>query len=207
MLAPAQGTVSTPARGHTVVQYTPETAKGVVLEAGQHEHNFLDWLANPRDAEGKRPDHPSYDPRTLRVPDSFLAKQTPVRGGASWAESTGGVGRVASLTHALAQAHRQWWIEKARRMDTVLFFKVGKFYEIFHMDADVAVKELGLLYMKGYKAHAGFPEIAYGKFSERLVGLGYKCVPCSRSLVLPIDPMGSTQRERAWYWSHPAPCF
>lgn len=62
-------------------------------------------------------------------------------------------------------------------MDTVLFFKVGKFYEIFHMDADVAVKELGLLYMKGYKAHAGFPEIAYGKFSERLVGLGYKCVP------------------------------
>jgi hypothetical protein len=26
--------------------------------------------------------------------------------------------------------------------------QVGKFYEIFHMDADVAVKELELIYMK-----------------------------------------------------------
>lgn len=26
--------------------------------------------------------------------------------------------------------------------------QVGKFYEIFHMDADVAVKELDLIYMK-----------------------------------------------------------
>lgn len=34
-------------------------------------------------------------------------------------------------------------------MDTVLFFRQGKFYELFHMDADVCVKELGLTYMKG----------------------------------------------------------
>ena len=27
-------------------------------------------------------------------------------------------------------------------------FQVGKFYEFYHMDADVGVKELGLLYMK-----------------------------------------------------------
>ena len=30
----------------------------------------------------------------------------------------------------------------------VLFFKMGKFYELFHMDADVGVAELNLLYMK-----------------------------------------------------------
>eukprot|EP00499_Haloplacidia_sp_CaronLabIsolate_P005493 CAMPEP_0196784858 /NCGR_PEP_ID=MMETSP1104-20130614/17981_1 /TAXON_ID=33652 /ORGANISM="Cafeteria sp., Strain Caron Lab Isolate" /LENGTH=63 /DNA_ID=CAMNT_0042155149 /DNA_START=1 /DNA_END=188 /DNA_ORIENTATION=+ len=59
-------------------------------------------------------------------------------------------------------------------MDTVLFFKVGKFYELFHMDADVGVRELDCLYMKGDKAHAGFPEIAYGKFSEQLVAKGYR---------------------------------
>lgn len=52
--------------------------------------------------------------------------------------------------------------------------QVGKFYELFHMDADIGVRELDLLYMKGDKAHSGFPEIAYGKFSARLVEKGYK---------------------------------
>lgn len=43
---------------------------------------------------------------------------------------------------------RQWWELKEDHFDTVLFFKMGKFYEFFHMDADVGVKELGLVYMK-----------------------------------------------------------
>jgi DNA mismatch repair ATPase MutS len=59
-------------------------------------------------------------------------------------------------------------------MDTILFFKQGKFYEIFHMDADIVVRELDLVYMRGDWAHAGFPEISYGFFSERLVALGYR---------------------------------
>ncbi len=49
---------------------------------------------------------------------------------------------------------------------------MGKFYELFHMDADVGVKELDLIYMKGTKAHSGFPEVAYGKFSSILVTKG-----------------------------------
>ena len=32
-------------------------------------------------------------------------------------------------------AMAQWWQFKAQNMDTVLFFKVGKFYELFHMDS------------------------------------------------------------------------
>lgn len=48
----------------------------------------------------------------------------------------------------------QWWQFKAVNMDTVLFFKMGKFYETFHMDADVCVRELGLIYMKGKGWHA-----------------------------------------------------
>ena len=38
-------------------------------------------------------------------------------------------------------------------------FQVGKFYELFHMDADVGMSELDLIYMKGTKAHSGFPEV------------------------------------------------
>ncbi|KAJ8577089.1 hypothetical protein ON010_g2120 [Phytophthora cinnamomi] len=93
-------------------------------------------------------DSSDYDPRTLKVPPEFLKKETP--------------------------AMVQWWEVKAHNMDTVLFFKVGKFYELFHMDADVGFKELGLIYMKGDKAHSGFPEIAYSKMSSQLVAKGYR---------------------------------
>lgn len=50
----------------------------------------------------------------------------------------------------------------------------GKFYEMFHMDADVGVEVLGLIYMKGHIAHAGFPEISYGPMADKLVRAGYK---------------------------------
>ncbi|CAM9425822.1 unnamed protein product [Phaeothamnion confervicola] len=69
---------------------------------------------------------------------------------------------------------QQWWGFKSDNMDTVLFFKVGKFYELFHMDADVGVRELELTYMKGDKAHSGFPEIGYGKFAAALIAKGYR---------------------------------
>ncbi|KAI8027686.1 DNA mismatch repair protein MSH6 [Camellia lanceoleosa] len=45
---------------------------------------------------------------------------------------------------------RQWWEFKSKHMDKVLFFKMGKFYELFEMDAHVGAKELDLQYMKGY---------------------------------------------------------
>ena len=50
----------------------------------------------------------------------------------------------------------------------------GKFYEMFHMDADIGVQICGLSYMKGHIAHAGFPEISYGTMADKLVRAGYK---------------------------------
>lgn len=41
-------------------------------------------------------------------------------------------------------------------------------------DADVGVQVLGLLYMKGAVAHAGFPEISYGSMADKLVRAGHK---------------------------------
>ena len=45
---------------------------------------------------------------------------------------------------------------------------------MFHMDADVGVQVLNLMYMKGHVAHAGFPEISYGTMADKLVRAGYK---------------------------------
>ena len=50
----------------------------------------------------------------------------------------------------------------------------GKFYELYHMDAIMAVKELGIILMKGDAAHCGFPERAFAKHSSILVEKGYK---------------------------------
>ncbi|GIX68461.1 hypothetical protein CDAR_500391 [Caerostris darwini] len=91
---------------------------------------------------------PNYNPRTLHVPQDFKKTLTP--------------------------AMKQWWDLKTENFDTVLFFKVGKFYELYHMDAAIGVKELGLIYMKGDFAHSGFPEIAFGRYSECLIEKGYK---------------------------------
>lgn len=46
------------------------------------------------------------------------------------------------------QAVRQWWELKSMNFDVVLFFKVGKFYELYHMDAVIAAKELNLTFMR-----------------------------------------------------------
>ncbi|XP_048442766.1 DNA mismatch repair protein MSH6-like [Pyrus x bretschneideri] len=69
---------------------------------------------------------------------------------------------------------RQWWEFKSKHMDKVLFFKMGKFYELFEMDAHIAAKELGLQSMKGEQPHCGFPEKNFSMNVEKLVRKGYR---------------------------------
>ncbi|MED6198115.1 hypothetical protein PIB30_062967, partial [Stylosanthes scabra] len=75
-----------------------------------------------RDAKRRRPGDENYDPRTLYLPPDFL--------------------------RSLSDGQKQWWEFKSKHMDKVLFFKMGKFYELFEMDAHVGAKELDLQYMK-----------------------------------------------------------
>lgn len=121
-----------------------------VYSAGTHEHHSWSFLRPEirRDKAGRRPEDPLFNPRTVLVPPSVLHECTP--------------------------ALRQWMEFKAENFDTVLFFKVGKFYELYHMDADIGAAELDLVYMKGSKAHVGFPEVTYGRYANILVSRGYK---------------------------------
>ena len=115
----------------------PTAASATTEEEGTivYNHQKLAWLKpeNIKDNDGRKKTDPEYDPRTLYVPPDFLNKQTP--------------------------ALKQWWKLKSQYFDVILFFKMGKFYELFNMDADVGVAELNLIYMKGDQAHAGFPEV------------------------------------------------
>ncbi|XP_066936562.1 DNA mismatch repair protein Msh6-like [Clytia hemisphaerica] len=122
-------------------------------ECTQYTHNRLEFLKDGKrkDKQGRLHTDSEYDSRTLLVPDWFLNDSKEVTPGL-----------------------KQWWILKSKMYDTVIFFKVGKFYEFYHMDADVGVKELGLLYMKGKFAHCGFPEVAFERYSDILIQRGYK---------------------------------
>ncbi|CAD5111108.1 DgyrCDS451 [Dimorphilus gyrociliatus] len=117
---------------------------------GSYKHLTFEFLHEDKikDIEGRPKSHPDYDPKTLHVPKAFLDKQTP--------------------------AMRQWWQFKSNHLDVILLFKMGKFYEMFHMDAVLAIKEMNLIMMKGDYAHAGFPESAFSRHADALIEKGYK---------------------------------
>ncbi|KAL7669187.1 hypothetical protein ACOME3_009853 [Neoechinorhynchus agilis] len=126
-------------------------------------HTKLDFILpkNIKDSKKRLSTHPDYDPSTLYVPSSFLSQQSP--------------------------AMQQWWTLKSANFDTLLCFKVGKFYEFYHMDAMIVAKELSMTFMKGRFAHCGFPEIAFAKAANHLVKQGYK-----------IARVEQTESTRSW---------
>ncbi|XP_022757900.1 DNA mismatch repair protein MSH6 isoform X2 [Durio zibethinus] len=101
-----------------------------------------------RDVNRKRPGDINYNPKTLYMPPDFLK--------------------------SLSGGQRQWWEFKSKHMDKVLFFKMGKFYELFEMDAHIGAKELDLQYMKGEQPHCGFPERNFSMNVEKLARKGYR---------------------------------
>ncbi|BFZ11157.1 hypothetical protein BsWGS_14196 [Bradybaena similaris] len=150
---PVSPSVSESTKSKLSLFSAPETTageEGSQRDASSFPHVRLDFLQPDKikDFNRKLKSDPDYNPKTLYVPESFLDKQTP--------------------------AMRQWWEMKTQHFDTILFFKVGKFYEFYNMDAAVGVQELGLVFMRGEYAHSGFPEIAYGRYSDALIKKGYK---------------------------------
>ena len=93
----------------------------------------------------------AYDPSTLQLPSTFP-------------KCVDAEGRPFVVSPGQAQ----WWRFKAQHFDSVIMFKMGKFYELFEMDAHVGATDLGLAYMKGEQPHCGFPEKNYAANAERL---------------------------------------
>ena len=102
-----------------------------------------------RDAHGLRPCDDGYDDTSLTIPAKDWAGFTPCM--------------------------TQYWHIKQYNLEKILFFKLGKFYEIFYHDAIVCQKLLDLNWMGGAKKlHVGFPEKALDKYLSILVNHGYK---------------------------------
>jgi DNA mismatch repair protein MSH6 len=139
----------------------PKPIPDIVNMPGSHMHNHLKFFTTDRKDANRNPiSHPNYSNRTLHVNYDELDKSN----------GTDANGKYKKTS----PAQKQWWEIKSQYADTVLLFKTGKFYEMFHDDADVGAKVLGHVYMKGIIGHTGFPEAAYGTMVYKLVEAGYK---------------------------------
>ncbi|KAH8956231.1 hypothetical protein BDL97_07G029800 [Sphagnum fallax] len=113
----------------------------------------FDWLHPDkiRDGSRRRPDHPLYDKRTLFIPQDAMAK--------------------------MSASQKQYWTQKKEYMDTIFFFKIGKFYELYELDAEIGHKEMDwkLTYSGvGKCKQVGVPESGIDDAVQKLVHLGYK---------------------------------
>ncbi|EPS61391.1 hypothetical protein M569_13406, partial [Genlisea aurea] len=146
---------------HTEVLLHDNVKKGALVSNALKRSMDLDseviskfeWL-HPSvimDAKRRRSDDPLYDRKTLYVPPDALRKMT--------------------------ASQRQYWDVKRNYMDVVLFFKVGKFYELYELDAEIGHKELDwkiTLSGVGKCRQVGVSESGIDDAVEKLLIRGYK---------------------------------
>jgi DNA mismatch repair protein MutS len=81
---------------------------------------------------------------------------------------------------------RQYQELKAQHTDTILFFRIGDFYETFNSDAELVARELDIVLTSRSKSGdsriplAGVPYHAADGYIARLVGKGYKVAVCEQ---------------------------
>uniref|UniRef100_A0ACD5VFK2 Uncharacterized protein n=1 Tax=Avena sativa TaxID=4498 RepID=A0ACD5VFK2_AVESA len=127
--------------------------KMVQDEMAESARSKFEWLnpLNIRDANKRRPDDPLYDKRTLFIPPDALRK--------------------------MSTSQKQYWTVKCKYMDVVLFFKVGKFYELYEVDAEIGQKELDwkmTISGVGKCRQVGVSESGIDDAFEKLLARGYK---------------------------------
>ncbi|KAF5863649.1 DNA mismatch repair protein msh6 [Aspergillus alliaceus] len=125
------------------------------------------WLANIRDIDGHPAGHPDYDPRTLYIPPLAWAKFSPFE--------------------------KQYWEIKQKFWDTVVFFKKGKFYELYENDATIGHQLFDLkLTDRVNMRMVGVPEMSLDHWANQFVAKGYKIARVDQA----ESALGKEMRER-----------
>lgn len=107
------------------------------------------WLANMQDADRHPFGHPDYDERTLYIPPGAWEKFSPFE--------------------------KQYWEIKSKFWDTIVFFKKGKFYELYEKDATVGHQLFDLkLTDRVNMRMVGVPEASLDMWATQFVAKGNK---------------------------------
>ncbi len=126
------------------------------------------WLANIRDIDGHPIGDPEYDPRTLYIPPLAFSKFSPFE--------------------------KQYWEIKQKFWDTVVFFKKGKFYELYENDATIGHQLFDLkLTDRVNMRMVGVPESSLDYWANQFVAKGFKIARVDQS----ESALGKEMRERS----------
>ena len=107
------------------------------------------WLANIKDADRNEPSHPDYDPRTIYIPPLAWNNFSPFE--------------------------KQYWEIKQKFWDTIVFFKKGKFYELYENDATIGHQLFDLkLTDRVNMRMVGVPEASLDHWANQFVAKGFK---------------------------------
>ncbi|POR38266.1 DNA mismatch repair protein msh6 [Tolypocladium paradoxum] len=107
------------------------------------------WLANIRDKDKRTPGDPEYDPRTIYIPPMAWAKFSPFE--------------------------KQYWEIKQNHWDTIVFFKKGKFYELYENDATVGHQEFDFKMTDRVNMRmVGVPESSLDHWVNQFIAKQYK---------------------------------
>jgi DNA mismatch repair protein MSH6 len=157
------------------IAYVPRPTQGAKKDASKKKERpsasepekRYTWLANMADADRHPVDHPDYDPRTLFIPPQAWKDFSPFE--------------------------KQYWEIKSKFWDTIVFFKKGKFYELYEKDASIGHQLFDLkLTDRVNMRMVGVPEASLDMWATQFVAKGHK--------VARVDQMesalGKEMRER-----------
>lgn len=116
----------------------------------QNEERYH-WLVNEEDIQHRSPSDPEYDPRTLYIP------------GSAWNKFTA--------------FEKQYWEIKSKMWDCIVFFKKGKFFELYEKDALLANSLFDWKLAGNGRANmqlAGIPEMSFEYWASKFIEYGYK---------------------------------
>lgn len=165
-IQPSQLT-NVPMRKATPKKPEPDARKGKA-KPGKVEGRY-EWLepAHITDNDKNRPDHPDYDPRTVYIPKSAWVKFSPFE--------------------------QQYWEIKQKHWDTIVFFKKGKFYELYENDATIGHQLFDLkLTDRVNMRMVGVPEASLDIWANQFVSKGYKIARVDQV----ESALGKEMRER-----------
>lgn len=117
--------------------------------------DFPSWYnpKNMKDKNRRSPTDPEYNESTLFVPRKN--------------------GKVTEDGHSTPML-QQYWEIKEDHFNEIILFKVGKFYELFYIDAAIAQQICNLKWMgHDSRAHVGFPETSLQHHANMLIKEGY----------------------------------
>ncbi|KAJ3127448.1 DNA mismatch repair protein msh6 [Nowakowskiella sp. JEL0407] len=126
-----------------------EKRKDSAVEKKKNNDERYAWLLNIKDEKGNSPGDSDYDPRTLYIPESAFNNFT--------------------------EFERQYWTIKCKHWDTLVFFKKGKFYELYERDADIGHQQFDLkLTDRTNMKLVGVPEKFFAHWASQFIVKGYK---------------------------------